>query len=84
MNSLIIGWLYIERESCFEMKEIKRVNKGVMKIYSAERWLYLHHLHLLAKILKIFIRVVFNATIPYTCQIGGDCLSPRWLWGSVA
>lgn len=71
MNSLIIGWLYIERESCFEMKEIKRVNKGVMKIYSAERWLYLHHLHLLAKILKIFIRVVFNATIPYTCQIGG-------------
>ena len=47
------------------------MNKGVMRIYSAERWLYLHHLHLLAKIIKIFIRVVFNATIPYTCQIGG-------------
>lgn len=45
--------------------------KGVMKIYRLERWLYLHHLHLLAKILKIFIRVVFNTTIPYTCQIGG-------------
>ena len=47
------------------------MRKGVMKIYAAERWLYLHHFHILPKVLKIFIRVVFGATIPYTCQIGG-------------
>lgn len=49
----------------------KRMRKGVMKIYAAERWLYLHHFRLIPKILKVFIRIVFNATIPYTCEIGG-------------
>ena len=51
--------------------------KGVMKIYRLERWLYLHHFHLFPKILKIFIRVVFNATIPYRCQIGEGSLFPH-------
>lgn len=58
------------------------MHKGVMKIYAAERWLYLHHFHLLPKALKIIIRVVFNATIPYTCEIGGGACSlmarPEW------
>ena len=53
------------------------MRKGVMKIYAAERWLYLHHFHILPKVLKIFIRVVFGATIPYTCQIGGGSLCPH-------
>jgi serine acetyltransferase len=53
------------------------MRKGVMKIYAAERWLYLHHFRLIPKILKVFIRIVFNATIPYTCEIGGVTLSPR-------
>ena len=56
------------------------MRKGVMKIYAAERWLYLHHFRLIPKILKVFIRIVFNATIPYTCEIGGGVtLSPRWI-----
>lgn len=59
------------------------MHKGVMKIYAAERWLYLHHFHLLPKALKIIIRVVFNATIPYTCEIGGGCLFPHGASGVV-
>jgi serine acetyltransferase len=55
----------------------KRMRKGVMKIYAAERWLYLHHFRLIPKILKVFIRIVFNATIPYTCEIGGGSLFPH-------
>lgn len=49
----------------------KRMRKGVMKAYAAERWLYLHHFRMIPKIIKIFIRIIFNATIPYTCEIGG-------------
>ena len=48
-----------------------RMRKGVMKIYAAERWFYLHHFRVIPRILKVFIRIVFNATIPYTCEIGG-------------
>ena len=51
--------------------------KGVMKVYEAERWLYLHHFRMIPKIIKIFIRIVFNATIPYTCEIGGGTLFPH-------
>ena len=47
------------------------MRKGVMKIYAAERWFYLHHFRVIPRILKVFIRNVFNATIPYTCEIGG-------------
>ena len=47
------------------------MHKGVMKAYAAERWLYLHHFRMIPKIIKIFIRIIFNATILYTCEIGG-------------
>ena len=53
------------------------MNKGVMRIYSAERWLYLHHLYFFANVVKIFIRVVYNATIPYTCRIGKGTVFPH-------
>lgn len=59
--------------------------KGVMKVYAAERWLYLHHFRMIPKIIKIFIRIVFNATIPYTCEIGGGHpLSTRRLRSCIA
>ena len=61
------------------------MRKGVMKAYAAERWLYLHHFRMIPKIIKIFIRIIFNATIPYTCEIGGgDPLSTRRLRSCVA
>lgn len=37
----------------------------------------MHHFRLIPKILKVFIRIVFNATIPYTCEIGGGSLFPH-------
>ena len=53
------------------------MRKGVMKAYAAERWLYMHHFRMIPKIIKIFIRIIFNATIPYTCEIGGGTLFPH-------
>ena len=44
--------------------------KGVMKLYRLERNLYLKKIPFLPKIIKIFIRIIFSATIPYTCEIG--------------
>ena len=32
---------------------------------------------MIPKIIKIFIRIIFNATIPYTCEIGGGTLFPH-------
>lgn len=55
----------------------KRMRKGVMKAYAAERWLYMHHFRMIPKIIKIFIRIIFNATIPYTCEIVGGTLFPH-------
>lgn len=55
----------------------KRMRKGVMKAYAAERWLYMHHFRMIPKIIKIFIRIIFNATIPYTCEIGVGTLFPH-------
>lgn len=55
----------------------KRMRKGVMKAYAAERWLYLHHFRMIPKIIKIFIRIIFNATIPYTCEIGRGSIFPH-------
>ena len=53
------------------------MRKGVMKAYAAERWLYLHHFRMIPKIIKIFIRIIFNATIPYTCEIGRGSIFPH-------
>ena len=37
----------------------------------------MHHFRMIPKIIKIFIRIIFNATIPYTCEIGGGTLFPH-------
>lgn len=38
--------------------------------YRIERWLYLHHLEILAKAVRGIIFLIFNSFIPYTCEIG--------------
>lgn len=53
------------------------MRKGVMKIYAAERWLYLHHFHILPKVLKIFIRVVLVRQFRTHVKSGGVTLSSR-------
>ncbi len=39
-------------------------------MYRIERWLYIHHLTLLAKIVRGGVYLLYNSFIPYTCEIG--------------
>lgn len=43
---------------------------GVTKLYRVSRKLYLKKIPLLPKLIKRFIRVFYNATIPYQADIG--------------
>lgn len=38
--------------------------------YRIERWFYLHHLIILAKLVRGVIYLLYNSFIPYTCEIG--------------
>lgn len=42
----------------------------VMKFYRVERWLFLHHLNLLATIIYHSIQILFGCTIPYSAELG--------------
>lgn len=50
------------------------------KLYKVERWLYLHHIPLLPKIIKGIIYIIHNSSIPYECQIGARC---KFLYGGI-
>ena len=39
-------------------------------LYHASRWLYLHHIPVLPKILKGINFLLFNSVVPYTAEIG--------------
>lgn len=39
-------------------------------LYSIERWFYLHHLIIFAKLVNIFMRIIFSCEIPYKATIG--------------
>lgn len=43
---------------------------NAISFYRIERWLYLHNLILLAKIVRGLIFFLYNSFIPYTCEIG--------------
>jgi serine O-acetyltransferase len=43
---------------------------SAIKFYRVERWLYIHHLTVLAKIVRALIFLLFNSFISYTCEIG--------------
>ena len=43
---------------------------NAIKLYRLERWLFLHHLILLAKLIRGLIFLLYNSFIPYTCEIG--------------
>ena len=42
----------------------------VVKLYRMERFLYTHHLRMLAKLLYYFIQLTFNCVIPPSVKIG--------------
>lgn len=39
-------------------------------LYRAGRWMYVHHIPLLPKLLKGFNFLLFNSVVPYTAEIG--------------
>lgn len=50
------------------------------KLYKVERWLYIHHVPLLPKIIKGLIYVLHSSSIPYEAQIGENC---KFLYGGI-
>ena len=42
----------------------------IIKWYRVERWCYLHHLTLISKLIKVLIRVIWSAVLPYQVDIG--------------
>lgn len=52
---------------------MKKKNPGIgMNLYRVERYLFLHHMRLLAKIVSRFLYVFCNCVIPPTTEIGED------------
>lgn len=43
---------------------------NAINLYRLERWFYLHHMTLLAKIIRGGVFLLYNSFIPYTCEIG--------------
>lgn len=43
---------------------------GITKLYRISNILYKKNMEFFSKIIKLFIRIFFSATIPYKCQIG--------------
>lgn len=51
--------------------------------YSLERWFYLHHLTIIAILVRAVIRVVFSADIPYKLKMGKGTIMPHDALGSL-
>lgn len=50
------------------------------KLYKAGRWLYLHHIPILPRIVKGMIYLIHNSSISYETEIGKDC---KFLYGGI-
>lgn len=43
---------------------------NAISLYRLERWFYLHHMTIVAKIIRMGIFLLYNSFISYTCEIG--------------
>lgn len=43
---------------------------NAIKFYQISRWLFLHHIPFLPKIITLLIFLIYNSKIPYTAKIG--------------
>ncbi len=59
------------------------MNYGVMKLYKLSRKCYLNKIPIIPKLIKLFIRVIFGATIPYKTKIGDGTRFPHGASGVV-
>lgn len=58
-------------------------NKGVTKIYKLSNKMYKLHFHIIPRLLKAYIRVIYSATIPYKSKIGDGTFFPHGALGVV-
>lgn len=57
---------------------MKKENPGIaMKIYRIERWLYIHHMKVLAKIVSRFLYIFCNCVILPSTEIGEGTVIPH-------
>ena len=49
-----------------------------IKFYRVERWLYLHNMVILAKLVYRFMQICLGCTIPYTCDIAENVEIAHW------
>lgn len=56
---------------------------GVYQLYLLSHKFYELHIPLIPKLIKLFIRIVFAATIPYTCVIGRGTRFPHGAQGVI-
>ena len=49
-------------------------------MYRAERWMYIHHIPFLPKVIKGLIYLIHNSSIPYEAEIGKYC---KFLYGGI-
>lgn len=45
---------------------------NAIHFYRLSRWLYLHHVPLLPKLITLLIFLIYNSKIPYQAHIGKD------------
>lgn len=50
------------------------------KLYRVERWLYVHHVPFLPKLIKGLIYLIHSSSIPYEAKIGEHC---KFLYGGL-
>jgi serine O-acetyltransferase len=43
---------------------------NAVKFYRVARWLYLHHIPFLPKLIMLLIFLIYNSKISYKCEIG--------------
>lgn len=43
---------------------------NAMFFYRIERWLYLHHIPFLPKLVELLIFLIYNSKVPYQAKIG--------------
>ncbi|MDE5759101.1 MAG: hypothetical protein K2H85_10895, partial [Allobaculum sp.] len=55
----------------------------VYACWKVSNWCYLHHMTLLAAFVRLFIRIIFSADVPYSLTIGKGTKFPHCALGAL-
>lgn len=53
---------------------------NAISFYRVSRWLYLHHIPVLPKLITLLIFLIYNSKIPYQAKIGRGQLLDTEVW----